>query len=213
MLTTLKAVCRLPERHRPSVLEFCKGHISKANLFVQSVALNGGLTWSKELSKFTISEDFEPYLGVEFFDSYFQQLYARLPQPLLALDILAVMAHSSEPVEQLLLNEISSTGLQELIQVGLLIQQERSIRFAYAGLKEVVLKWSRSKISEVVVHQKIAEAWMELVDRWGLRLDLQIGQAWFAAGQPNKALPFLLLALQDARNAWLGAHRTNCRFD
>jgi tetratricopeptide (TPR) repeat protein len=44
---------------------------------------------------------------------------------------------------------------------------------------------------------------MELVERWGLRLDLQIGQAWCAAGKPKKALPFLLLALQDARNAWL----------
>lgn len=199
----IEAVCHLPEQHRASVLEFCTGHISKANLFVQSVALGGGLTWSKKLRKFKVLEGFEPYLGADFFDIHFQQLHDRLPQPLLALDILAVMAHSSEPVEQLLLNEISSTGLQELIQVGLLIQQERSIRFAHAGLKEAVLKWSRNKISEVVVHQKIAEAWMELVERWGLRLDLQIGQAWFSAGQPNKALPFLLLALQDARNSWL----------
>ena len=44
---------------------------------------------------------------------------------------------------------------------------------------------------------------MALVDRWGLRLDLQIGEAWLAAEEPSTALPFLLLAIQDARNAWL----------
>lgn len=199
----IEGVCHLPETYHAPIVQFCGGQISKANLFVQHVALASGLEWSQELERFTIADDCQIALDETFFDAYFQQLHKRIPQPLMALDVLAVMAHSSEPVEQLLLNEISSTGLQELIQVGLLIQQERSIRFSHGGLRPAVLKWIRGKISEAVVQRKIAEAWMELVERWGLRLDLQIGQAWFAAGEPRKALPFLLLALQDARNAWL----------
>ena len=113
------------------------------------------------------------------------------------------MVCSAEPVEQLLLNEISSVGLQELIQVGLLRQQERSIRFAYPEMRRVVTSWVTNRVPLPKIHRKIAEAWMELVERWGLRLDLQIGQAWLSADEPSKALPFLLLAIQDARNAWL----------
>ena len=56
-------------------------------------------------------------------------------------DILAAMVCSAEPVEQMLLNKISSVGLQELIQVGLLRQQERSIRFAYPEMRRVVTSW------------------------------------------------------------------------
>ena len=87
---------------------------------------------------------------------------------------------------------VSSVGLQELIQVGLLRQQERSIRFAYPEMRRVVTSWVTNRVSLPKIHRKIAEAWMELVERWGLRLDLQIGQAWLSAGEPSKALPFLL---------------------
>ena len=84
---------------------------------------------------------------IRFFDEYFEELFATVPQPELAKDILAAMVCSAEPVEQLLLNKISSVGLQELIQVGLLRQQERSIRFAYPEMRRVVTGWVKDRVS------------------------------------------------------------------
>ena len=108
-------------------------------------------------------------LNQEFFDEYFEEIFATVPQPELAKDILAAMVCSAEPVgQQLLLNKISSVGLQELIQVGLLRQQERSIRFAYPEMRRVVTDWVKDRVSLPLIHKKIAEAWMELVERWGL---------------------------------------------
>ena len=203
ILTHLNEVCAIPTDWNEDILQFCGGQIHRANLIVQRLALQRRIQWSKELGKFHIEGDGLPTLDSGFFDEYFKEIFATVPQPELATDILAVMVCSAEPVEQLLLNEISSVGLQELIQVGMLRQQERSIRFAYPEMRRVVTDWVTERVPLPQIHKKIAEAWMELVERWGLRLDLQIGQAWLSAGEPSKALPFLLLAIQDARNAWL----------
>ena len=203
ILTHLNEVCSIPMTWNKSILQFCGGQIHRANLIIQRLALQKRIDWSTELGKFHIEDPRQLTLKQDFFDEYFEELYATIPQPELAKDILASMVCSAEPVEQLLLNKISSVGLQELIQVGLLRQQERSIRFAYPEMRRVVTDWVKDRVALPQIHKKIAEAWMELVDRWGLRLDLQIGQAWLSAGEPSKALPFLLLAIQDARNAWL----------
>lgn len=203
VLGHIQDVCRIPEEFHSAVLDFCDGQIHRANLFVQRLALEQSMEWSSEQNCFQLQSSSMVDLGQGFFEAYFEQLFATVPQPELAQDVLAVMTCSAEPVEMLLLNEISSVGLQELIQVGLLRQQERSIRFSYPELGPVVERWVSAKVSLPSIHKKIAEAWMELVDRLGLRLDLQIGQAWLKAGEPSKALPFLLLAIQDARNAWL----------
>ena len=203
ILTHINEVCSIPAVWNQKILKFCGGQIHRANLIIQRLALQKRIAWSKEQGKFHIDDGLHLTLNEEFFDEYFEELFATVPQPELAKDVLAAMVCSAEPVEQMLLNKISSVGLQELIQVGLLRQQERSIRFAYPEMRRVVTGWVRDRVSLPLIHKKIAEAWMELVERWGLRLDLQIGQAWLSAGEPSKALPFLLLAIQDARNAWL----------
>ena len=203
VLSHIDAVCQVPSALHSDIVGFCAGQIHRANLFVQNLALQGDMTWSKEADSFVMNADARVELDDRFFEQYFVRLFATVPQPELATDVLAAMVCSAEPVEQMILNEISSVGLQELIQVGLLRQQERSIRFAYPELKEVVTIWVTEQVSLPRIHKRIAEAWMELVARWGLRLDLQIGQAWLQAGEPEKALPFLLLAIQDARHAWL----------
>ena len=203
ILAHVNGVCSVPQSWNDEILQFCKGQIHRANIIVQRLALKHRIHWSKELGKFYVGEDDTFALNQTFYKEYFTEIFATVPQPELATDILAAMVCSAEPVEQLLLNEISSVGLQELIQVGLLRQQERSIRFSYPEMVPLVKEWVQNRVSLVDIHQRIAESWMELVERWGLRLDLQIGQAWLSAGKPSKALPFLLLAIQDARNAWL----------
>ena len=203
ILSHVNGVCSVPQSWNDDILRFCGGQIHRANIIVQRLALKHRIEWSEKLGKFYVDEDNTIALNQKFYMEYFAELFATVPQPELATDILAAMVCSAEPVEQLLLNEISSVGLQELIQVGLLRQQERSIRFSYPEMIPVVKEWVQNKVSLVDIHQRIAESWMELVERWGLRLDLQIGQAWLSAGKPSRALPFLLLAIQDARNAWL----------
>lgn len=205
ILAHIQDVCKVPAPIHRNILDFCEGQIHRANLFVQDLALRGEMSWSEDASCFTIKADSQvtERLGTDFFQQYFERVVDTVPQPELAKDILGAMVCSAEPVEMLLLNEISPAGLQELIQVGLLRQQERSIRFAYPEFKAVAAEWVFGKVDLSNIHRRIAESWMELVSRWGLRLDLQIGQAWLSAGEPTKALPFLLLAIQDARHAWL----------
>ena len=203
VLGHIEQYCMIPVSMREQVLHFCERRIDRANLFLQDVALSNALVWSGEDRKFALSSTYKILQGTEFFVHYFESVFVTIPQPENALEILAVMVCSPEPVEQLLLNQISSIGLQELLQVGLLSQKERSIRFAHPQMRLVVKQWIQDKLNLRDVQEHIALAWLELGERWGLRLDLQIGRAWLEARQPQKSLAFLLLAVQDAINSRL----------
>ena len=108
------------------------------------------------------------------------------------------MVCSVEPVEQLLLNKIlcgvtgNSSGFAQTTRAlhSFCLSRDASRSQIGSGIE-----------CSATIHKKIAEAWMELVERWGLRLDLQIGQAWLSAGSP--VFPFLLL-----RFKMLGMHGT-----
>ena len=89
-----------------------------------------------------------------------------------------------------LLNEISSVGLQELIQV-VATWQERSF--------DLLVRDEARCTSWVTNRVPLPKSTERLLDRigrtLGIRLDLQMASK-LSAGEPSKALPFLLLAFK-----------------
>ena len=194
----IEQACLLPSSMRKTVLDFCQNRVDYADFLMQYLAYQGRLDWNKEREMFSMKEGL-PLGGEEVFWSHFETVFETIPNKSDALEALAVMVCCPEPVEQLIVNAVSASGLQSLLQVGLMRQEERNIFFTFPEIKEGLVEWLRDQISFSQIQKQIAGAWMELSERWKLRYDLRIGRAWLLSGDANKALSFLLLAIRDAR--------------
>ncbi len=198
LITHIEQACLIPETMRSEVLTFCQSRIDYADFLIQYLAYEERMDWNVDRQMFQIKEGLS-VADRELFWSHFETVFATIPDKSEALEALAVMVCCPEPVEQLIVDAVSASGLQSLLQVGLLRQEERNIYFTYPEIKEGLLDWLTDRISFSTIQEQIATAWMDLSERWKLRYDLRIGRAWLHSGDANKALSYLLLAIRDAR--------------
>ena len=198
LIEHLEQACFIPHSMREEVLRFCQSRVDYADFLIQYLAYEGRMDWDDKRGMFTVREGIS-LVGKELFWSHFETVFATITNKTDALEALAVMVCCPEPVEQLIVNAVSANGLQSLLQVGLLRQEERNIYFTYPAIKEGLVDWLTPQLSFVKIQEQIAQAWMELSERWQLRYDLRIGRAWLLAGDAQKALSYLQLAIRDAR--------------
>lgn len=194
----IEQACLIPDSMKKEVLGFCQSRVDYADFLIQYLAYEGRMDWNEEKRMFCAKENIT-LAGKELFWSHFESVFSTISNKTDALEALAVMVSCPEPVEQLIVNAVSTNGLQSLLQVGLLRQEERNIYFTYPEIKEGLVDWLTDQLSLSKIQEQIALAWMELSERWKLRYDLRIGRAWLHAGDSQKALSYLLLAIRDAR--------------
>lgn len=198
LIEHIEQACLIPETMQDEVLKFCQSRVDYADFLIQYIAYEGRMDWDEEQQMFKIKDGLA-LAGKELFWSHFETVFATIPNKTDALDALAAMVCCPEPVEQLIVNAVSASGLQSLLQVGLMRQEERNIYFTYPDIKDGLVDWLTPQISFSKIQEQIALAWMDLSERWKLRYDLRIGRAWLHSGDANKALSYLLLAIRDAR--------------
>jgi tetratricopeptide (TPR) repeat protein len=194
----IEQACLIPSSMRKTVLDFCQNRVDYADFLMQYLAYQKRLNWNNEKEMFSMKEGLS-LGGEEVFWSHFETIFETISKKSDALEALAVVACCPEPAEQMIVNAVSVSGLQSLLQVGLMRQEERNIFFTFPKIKEGLVDWLKPQISFPQIQEQIALAWMELSERWKFRYDLRIGRAWLLSGDAKKALSFLLLAIRDAR--------------
>lgn len=112
-------------------------------------------------------------------------------------DVLLAASLARTSISFLLLRQINTRGVDELMSIGVLRQRERRLSIEPSQLIDPIIRWGESKGKIEGIHLQLAKAWQGLsITRY--YSDQSIGYHLLAAGHAEMSLPHLLRASRQA---------------